>query len=144
MNKKQWPSISITESDSDLALRIIQQNGLLKGIDQKDLLLIAAALAVENNAPKVTSNSNRRKDVTHRALINSDSYNEYRQYIAMIHFHASGNKNLQNMSDPKIMVDTFIDYAQRGLHLLKAGYLESNDSDERLLKNFAEILESIE
>ena len=144
MNQKQWPGISITEDASELASRIIKQNGLLKGIDQKDLLLIAAALAVENNAPEVNIHSTRRRDVTHRGLINGEGYNEYRQYIAMIYFHTSGNRDLQSMANPKTMVETFIDYAQRGLYLLKSGYLESNDADERLLKNFVEVLKLVE
>ena len=144
MNQKQWPGISIAEDASELASRIIKQNGLLKGIDQKDLLLIAAALAVKNNAPEVSISSSGKRDVTHRSLINSEGYNEYRQYIAVLYFHTSGNSELQSMADPKVMVETFIDYAQRGLYLLKSGYLESSDSDDRLLKNFVEILGSVE
>ena len=35
MIKKQWPGISITEDDSELASRIIKQDGLLRNIDQK-------------------------------------------------------------------------------------------------------------
>ncbi len=86
MSKKQWPGISITEDDSELATRIIRQDGLLRNIDQKDLLLLAAALAVKNNAPEVIASSGKRKDVTHQSLINGDNYNEYRQYISLIYF----------------------------------------------------------
>jgi hypothetical protein len=77
--------------------------------------------------------------VTHQSLINGDSYNEYRQYIALIYFETSGKKDLKSMSDPKVMVDNFVDYARRGLYLLKAEYLESNDSDEKLLQDFVNL-----
>ena len=116
MSKKQWPGISITEDDSELATRIIRQDGLLRNIDQKDLLLLAAALAVKNNAPEVIASSGKRKDVTHQSLINGDNYNEYRQYISLIYFQTAGKKDLKSMADPKTMVDNFIDYARRGLY----------------------------
>lgn len=140
MNKKQWPGISITEEDSELATRIIKQDGLLRSIDQKDLLLLAAAIAVKNNAPEVITASGKRKDVTHQSLINGDSYNEYRQYISLIYFQTAGKKDLKSMADPKIMVDNFIDYARRGLYLLKTEYLESKEADEKLLHDFVDLL----
>jgi hypothetical protein len=142
MTKKQWPGISITEDDSELATRIIKQDGLLRNIDQKDLLLLAAALAVKNNAPEVITGSSKRKDVTHQSLINGDNYNEYRQYISLIYFQTAGKKDLKSMADPKAMVDNFVDYARRGLYLLKAGYLESNDSDDKLLEDFVNLMKT--
>lgn len=142
MTKKQWPGISITEDDSELAARIIKQDGLLRNIDQKDLLLLAAALAVKNNAPEVITGSSKRKDVTHQSLINGDNYNEYRQYISLIYFQTVGKKDLKSMADPKAMVDNFVDYARRGLYLLKAEYLESNDSDDKLLDDFVSLMKT--
>jgi hypothetical protein len=136
----QWPGISISEQDSELALRIIKQDGLLRNIDQKNLLLIAAALAVKNKAPEVITSPGKRKDVTHQSLINGESYSEYRQYISLIFFQTVGKRDLKSMADPKIMVDNFVDYARRGLHLLKAEYLESNDSDQKLLQDFVGLL----
>lgn len=134
--KKQWPGISITEDDSDLATRIIKQDGLLRNIDQKDLLLLAAALAVKNNAPELIASPGKRKDVTHQSLINGDNYSEYRQYISLIYFQTAGKKDLKSMADPKTMIDNFVDYARRGLYLLKTEYLESNEADGKLLKDF--------
>lgn len=142
MTKKQWPGISITEEDSELATRIIKQDGILRSIDQKDLLLLAAALAVKNNAPEVISGFGKRKDVTHQSLINGDNYNEYRQYISLIYFQTAGKKDLKSMADPKVMVDNFVDYARRGLYLLKAEYLESSDSDEKLLEDFVSLIKT--
>lgn len=138
--KKQWPGISISEEDSELASRIIKQDGLLRNMDQKDLLMLAAALAVKNNAPEVIALTGKRKDVTHQSLINGDSYNEFRQYISLIYFQTAGKKDLNSMADPKIMVDNFINYARRGLYLLKAEYLESNDADQKLLNDFASLM----
>lgn len=142
MTKKQWPGISISEEDSELATRIIKQDGLLRSIDQKDLLLLAAALAVKNNAPEVITGSGKRKDVTHQSLINGDNYNEYRQYISLIYFQTVGKKDLKSMADPKAMVDNFIDYARRGLYLLKAEYLESKDADEKILHDFVDLVKA--
>lgn len=140
MTKKQWPGISITEDDSELAARIIKQDGLLRNIDQKDLLLLAAALAVKNNAPEVITGLSKRKDVTHQSLINGDNYNEYRQYISLIYFQTVGKKDLKSMADPKAMVDNFVDYARRGLYLLKAEYLESKEADEKIIQDFVGLM----
>ena len=142
MTEKKWPGISITEDDSELATRIIKQDGLLRSIDQKDLLLIAAAIAVKNDAPEIVPKTTKRKDVTHQSLINGEAYNEYRQYISLIYFQTAGKQDLKSMGDPKLMVENFIDYARRGLYLLKAEYLETNDSNERLLNDFVELLKN--
>ncbi len=142
MTKKQWPGISITEDDSELASRIIKQDGLLRNIDQKDLLLLAAALAVKNNAPQVIAGTGKRKDVTHQSLINGDNYNEFRQYISLIYFQTAGKKDLNGMADPKAMVDNFIDYARRGLYLMEAEYLGSKDADEKILQDFTSLIKS--
>lgn len=141
MSKKQWPGISISEEDSDLVSRIIKQDGILRNIDQKDLLMLAAALAVKNNAPQVITGSGK-KNVAHPDLINGDRYNEFRQYISMIFFQTAGKKDLKSMDNPKVMMDNFVDYASRGLHLLKAQYLELKESDEKLLEDFVGLLES--
>lgn len=140
MTRKQWPGISITEDDSELATRIIKQDGLLRNIDQKDLLLLAAALAVKNNAPEVIAGIGKKKDVTHQSLINGDSYSEFRQYISLIFFKTAGKNDLKSMADPKAMVDNFVDYARRGLYILKVEYLGTNDSDEKLLQDFVGLL----
>ncbi len=140
MSDIKWPGISITEDDSELATRIIKQDGILRNIDQKDLLMLAAALAIKTNAPDVIAKSTKRKDVTHQSLINGENYSEYRQYISMIYYQTEGKKDLKSMADPKAMVDNFVNYARRGLHLLRAEYLESKDSDEALLKDFVELL----
>jgi magnesium-transporting ATPase (P-type) len=142
MDKKQWPGISIPEEDSELVTSIIRQDGLLRSMNQKELLLLAAALAVKKEAPEVIESSGKRKDVTHQSLINGDNYNKYRQYISMIYYQTAGKKDLKSMADPKLMVDNFVDYARRGLRLLKVEYLESNNSDEELLNNFVDLLES--
>lgn len=142
METKQWPGISISEEDSELVTSIIRQDGLLRNIDQKDLLLLAASLAVKNNAPEPLPSSGGRKDVTHQSLINSDSYNKYRQYISMIYYQTTGHKDLKSMADPKAMVDNFVNYARRGLYLLKMEYLDSNNGDEALLGNFVDLLEA--
>lgn len=142
MDKKQWPGISIPEEDSELVTSIIRQDGLLRSMDQKDLLLLAAALAVKKDAPEVIESSGKRKDVTHQSLINGENYSKYRQYISMIYYQTAGKKDLKSMADPKLMVDNFIDYARRGLRLLRVEYLESNNSDEELLDSFVNLLET--
>lgn len=141
MDKKQWPGISIPEEDSELVTSIIRQDGLLRSMDQKDLLLLAAALAVKKDAPEVLESSGKRKDVTHQSLINGDNYNKYRQYISMIYYQTAGKKDLKSMADPRIMIDNFVDYARRGLRLLKMEYLESNSSDDELLDSFVELVD---
>ena len=60
----------------------------------------------------------------------------------MIYYQTAGRKDLNSMADPKAMVDNFVNYARRGLYLLKMEYLDSNSGDEALLGSFADLLEN--
>jgi len=76
----------------------------------------------------------------HADLLNSERYNEYRQYILLIFYSTKANGDLNNMSDMKEIIDNFIDYGHRGLQILKNDYLESADGDMELQNKFAEYL----
>lgn len=138
LNNKKWPGISIPEEDRDLINRISQQDGILNGIDSKDLLMIAASLATKSKAPEIAPATSRNIDTISPGNLNS--YSEYKQYIALIYFQTTGNRDLNSMGDPKVMISVFVDYARRGLQMLKTGYLESPDGSEKLEEMFIEYL----
>ena len=137
-NDKKWPGIAIPEDDRDLINRISQQDGVLTGIDAKDLLMIAASLAVKSRAPEVVPPTSRNIDTISPGNLNT--YNEYRQYISLIYYQTAGNHDLNSMSDPKVMIGNFIDYARRGLQMLKTNYLEAPDGNEKMEEKFVEYL----
>lgn len=137
-NDKKWPGISIYEEDRDLIQSIAQQPGPLVGINAKDALMIAAAIAAKAKAPEVAPSQDRRIDTISPGNLNS--YNEYKQFIALIYYLTNGGENINKMNDPKVLVENFIDYARRGLKMLKVNYLGSLDGSKKMEEQFAELL----
>lgn len=135
---KKWPGISIYEEDRDLILSLSQQAGPLRGIDAKDALIIAAALAAKAKAPEVSPSKDRRIDTISPGNLNS--YTEYKQFIALIYYSTNGGADLNSMNDPKVLVENFVDYARRGLRILKANYINSIDGGKKMEEQFAELL----
>ena len=135
---KKWPGISIYEDDRNLIQSIAQQPGPLKGIDAKEALMIAAALAAKANASEVVPSQDRRIDTISPGNLNS--YTEYKQFIALIYYLTTGEKNINKMNDPKILVENFVEYARRGLKMLKANYLDSLDGGKKMEEQFAQLL----
>jgi hypothetical protein len=144
MQQKRWPGVSATDEDRRIIASITKQDGILRSIDMKDLLMLAASIALKKNAPMriSTGNESRTNQIIHPTLLNSHPYREYRQYIALIFYFTDGGKKLDNMSDTSMMVKTFVDYAQRGLHILKIDYLEDKDSSEKMVTELLELLHS--
>lgn len=140
LSNKKWPGIAIPEEDRDLINRIGHQSGVLQDIDNKDMLMIAASIAVKSNAGPVPPPTTRRIDTISPGNLNS--YREFKQYVALIYYLTAGKGNLNSMSDPKIMIDNFIDYARRGLQVLKITYLESPDGGNKLEEEFIEYLDT--
>ncbi len=141
MSKRQnWPSISICESDQDIVREISQYQGILRGTDTKDILMIAASLAVDMDIPEVPIPAGEhKKDIMHQSLLRSEAYREYRQYMLLIYYLTAGQRDLKTMSDFKAIVDNFVDYAHRGLQLLKTSYLKAG-GPEQFEDKFAEAI----
>ncbi len=140
-NDKKWPGISIYEEDRDLILSISQQPGPLRGVDAKNALMIAAALAVKANASEVAPSKDRRIDSVSPGNLNS--YVEYKQFIALIYYLTNGKKDINSMNDPKVLVENFVEYSRRGLKILKANYLEAIDGGKKMEEQFAQLLSSV-
>jgi hypothetical protein len=139
--EKKWPGISVTTTDHEIITRIRSSDGILKSIPAKDLLMIAAALAVSKKAPVLNLKSEpSSRDIVNPALMQKSEYNEYRQYIGLIFYLTNGNKKLENMKDVSVMVKNFIEYAQRGLKLLETTYLDSKDGTNNLIDDFSALL----
>ena len=139
--EKKWPGLSVSDSDNEIITRIRSAEGILKSIDIKDLLMIAAAIAVKKDAPELTTKQESlTRQIMHPTLMAKQDYSEYRQYIALIFYITNGHNKLENMSDVSTMVKNFIDYAQRGLRLLEALYLNQKDGSDALMQDFAVLL----
>ena len=135
-----WPTIRSTLTDKGIVDAIKSSDGKLKGIDAKDLLLIAAALAVKNNLPYDKGLEEKMSDTISYANLNGPAYQEYRHYISAIYFATKANKDVDNMKDVADMVRNFEDYAHRGILYLKDKYLDTKDGDEELFVDFIELL----
>lgn len=140
MAKKKWPGISIADEDRQIIKRIQDYDGVLRLADMKDIFLIAASIAVKQNTPPYISSESRPNQIVHPDLLNKDEYSEYRQYISLIFYLTSGNKDLANMSDTGVMVKNFIDYGQRGLRILEQDYLQSSGGSNKLFNEFVELV----
>lgn len=137
-----WPTIRATQSDKGVMDAIKAHDGRLKLIDSKDLMLIAAALAVENNLPYDSGIQDKMSDTISYANLNTPAYEEYRHYISAIYFMTKAEKKVENMKDVADMVRNFEDYAHRGILFLKEKYLDARDGDADLFMNFVELLSS--
>ena len=137
----KWPSIRIAATDKGVIDAIRSHNGRLKNINSKDLLLIAAALAVKNNVPYDEGlKKSKMSDTISYANLNGSGYREYRHYISAIFFATKAKKDVENMKDVNDMVRNFEDYAHRGILYLKDKYLDTKDGDSELFKNFVLLL----
>ena len=123
---------------NDININIVTT--IICNIDSKDLLLIAAALAVKNNLPYDKGLEEKMSDTISYANLNGPAYQEYRHYISAIYFSTKANKSVENMKDVTDMVRNFEDYAHRGILYLKDRYLDTKDGDEELFVNFVELL----
>ena len=141
-NNITWPSIRATQTDKGIIDAIKAHDGRLKNIDSKDLLLIAAALAVENNLPYDSGLQDKMSDTISYANLNAPAYQEYRHYISAIYFMTKAEKKVENMKDVGDMVKNFEDYAHRGILYLKDKYLDTKGGDDELFMNFVELLSS--
>lgn len=143
MSKKMWPSVGISKEDQELVKTISKYPGVLQHAEMKDILMIAATLAVESNAPELEMPKGDKTPVIHGSLLSGENYNEYRQYMILIYFLTKGKRELSNMSDLSDIVNTFVDYAHRGLQIMKDKYLK-NDGPEEFEKMFSKAIAKIE
>ena len=139
---KKWPGINVTDTDREIITRIRDYDGVLQSVDMKDLLMIAAAIAVKQKAPQLISLEPARfnREIMHPTLMAKPDNNVYRQYIALIFYMSEGNQKLDNMSDVSLMVKNFVDYARRGLRILEANYLNKRDGSDELIINLVQQL----
>jgi len=131
MNKKQtWPTIAILKEDQEIAKAISKYPGVLQHSEMKDVLMIAASIAVESGAPELETPKGDKTDVVHGSLLSGENYNEYRQYMILIYFWTRGREELSNMSDLSDIVNNFVDYVHRGLQIMKDNYLKNGGPEE--------------
>lgn len=139
----KWPGINVTSSDRDLIARIRQDDGVLKNMEMKQLLMMAATISVKKNLPKSHDNGEKLdKNVMHPTLLNQPDYEEYRQYIALLYYLTQGDKKIESLNDASLMVKNFVDLAQRGLRYLETTYLESKSGSDDLMDEYLTLLES--
>lgn len=139
-DNNKWPSIYLTDEDKAIVEAIRNTEGHLRGIYVKDLLLIAAAIAVERNLPFNKMGPRSKTDSVSYANLNSAQYEEYRHYICAIYYLTKGEKKIQNMYNVADMVKNFEDYAHRGLVYLRDNYLEAKDGNDELFTDYVKKL----
>jgi len=139
---KKWPGVYVTKSDAHILERIMKSDGILHSARNRDILLIAAAIAAKQGAPEIVSTEKRDVNQIHPDTLNKQEMTDYRQYLLLIFFITAGNKKLQNMNDTSAVVKNFEDYAQRGLKILEQEYLTSEGSDN-YLDNYLDTLSGI-
>jgi len=141
----KWPGINITQTDRDLVSRIMDADGYLTKINIKDLLMMAAAISVKKQLPKLNLRNDDKydKNVAHPTLMNQPDYEEFRQYIALTYYLTAGNRKLDNMTDASAMVKNFVDQAQRGLRYLEMNYVNSNKGSDDLMDELLSIIKNI-
>ena len=139
----KWPTIRATVTDKGIMEAIRAHDGRLKGIISKDLMLLAAALAVEKNLPYDSGiQQDQMSDTISYANLNGPNYQEYRHYVSAIYYLTKAEKNIENMKNVSDMVKNFEDYAHRGIIYLKDTYLEAKGGDDELFIDFVELLGS--
>lgn len=140
----KWPSIRSTNEDKGITDAIRMQDGYLKNVERKDLLLIAASIAAKNNLPYDSGINSDKSDTISYANLNNDAYSEYRQYISAIYFLTKGNKDVENMREVNDMTKNFEDYSHRGLLFLKKMYLDDKKGNEQIFYEFVSMLSESE
>lgn len=139
----KWPTIRSTFEDKGIIEAIKKTDGRLKNIGSKDLLLMAASLAVKNKLPYDSGLEAKMSDTISYANLNGPAYREYRHYISAIYFMTKAKGNVENMKDISDMVKNFEDYAHRGIVYLKDYYLDAKDGDDALFMNYVELISDI-
>ena len=131
-NEQKWPTIAIPKEDQEIVKKIAAYPGVLHLFKSQEILMIAASLAVELDAPKVDDMSSfkNKVDITHGSLLSGADNSEYRQYISLIYFSTKADRNLNVMGDLKDAVANFVDYAHRGLQILDKNYCRSGGPEE--------------
>lgn len=138
-----WPSISIPEADREIIKKIAAYpGGVLQGIEAQDALMLAAALAIKSDIPETTSAEGKKVDVVHQGLLRDEAHHEYRQYMLLIYYLTGGKRDLNRMSDFREITKNFVEYAHRGLQMLKMLYLKP-DGSEGLEGSFREYVGEI-
>lgn len=143
MNKQlKWPGINITQSDRDLVTRIMDADGYLTSINIKDLLMMAAAIAVKKKLPKMNTSRDEKfdKNVAHPTLMNQTDYEEFRQYIALTYYLTAGDRKIENMNDASAMIKNFVDQAQRGLRYLETNYVNSKSGSDDMMDELLSLI----
>lgn len=135
-----WPTIRSTVEDKGIIDAIKRADGKLMNIDSKDLLLIAASLAVKNKLPYDSGLESKMSDTISYANLNGPAYREYRHYISAIYFMTKAKGSVENMKDVSDMVKNFEDYAHRGIVYLKDRYLDTKDGDNVLFMDYVDLL----
>lgn len=141
MAKLAWPMLSISRADNEIVKRIKEYpGGVLRSIEARDVLMIAASLALDLKLPETPPQlETRGSDIMNGPTLGSDPLEGYRQKMLVIYYATAANGDLATMNDTKAIVENFKDYAHRGLLYLSNAYL-TRDGDEKLRQYFEEKL----
>lgn len=129
--KMVWPYLRISKEDQETIKAISKYPGVLQSADMKDIMMVAAAIAVSADAPALEMPKGGEKtDVANSGALSSELYAEYRQYMILIYYLTAAKRELSNMNDTEAIVENFVDYSHRGLQMMKDSYLKSGGPEE--------------
>lgn len=138
----KWPMLSISNEDNEMVKKIKKATGSLQGIQDRDILMIAASIAVALEIPPSPQKVTTGHDIMNGPTLSGAPQEDYRQHMLLI-FWATRVKgdDLSGMGDTKEIVENFKDYAHRGLLHLDNTYLKPG-GDEKLREMFSSLLKS--
>ena len=137
---KKWPMLSISEEDDNLVKKIKKATGSLQSIQDRDILMIAASIAVALNIPASPQKTTKGHDIMNGPTLSSVPLEDYRQHMLLIYWATRiKGDDLSEMGNIKEVVENFKDYAHRGLLYLNETYLKP-DGDRKLQEKFLSLL----
>lgn len=141
-NVAKWPMLSISLSDNELVKKIKVAPGPLQSRDDRDILMIAASIAVALNIAPAPQQKTTGHDIMNGPTLGSAPLDDYRQHMLLVYWSTKvKGDDLSEMGDTKAIVENFKDYAHRGLLYMSEVYLKP-DGDKKLEDKFLELMKT--
>ena len=143
MNKAiKWPMLSISPEDNEIVKKIRRSPGALESIQDRDILMVAAALAVNLNIAPAPQKTTKGHDVMNGPTLSGAPLEDYRQHMLVMYWITKiKDDDLSEMSNTSAVVENFKDYAHRGLLYLNEVYLKPG-GDQKLQEKFLSLMQA--
>ena len=137
----KWPMLSISEEDNELVKKVKKFPGALQSIQDRDILMIAASIAVALDIKPAPQKETRGHDIMNGPTLSGAPLDDYRQHMLLMYWSTQiKNDDISSMGDTNAVVENFKDYAHRGLLYLNEVYLKP-DGDQKLQDKFLDLVQ---